>query len=100
MFTNYTGKLGVTQSLRMSGKHDFENPGERISAQINGNGGGKWFGITQQGWYAPSFVNDNSPEEKHMLIEGTTESVSFYPFHCQHLTLAFRSQCDFSMRHS
>lgn len=78
--------------------------GDRKVHVISDNGGGKWYGITQAGSYPPCQVNpgkcndssaNNSymdangnlvshPESRKMLIDGTSQELSFYPYHCQH----------------
>ncbi|WP_034042162.1 glycosyl hydrolase family 28-related protein [Wocania ichthyoenteri] len=78
--------------------------GDRKVHVISNNGGGKWYGITQAGSYPPCQVNagncnnstaNNSytdtngnlvshPESRKMLIDGTSQKLSFYPYHCQH----------------
>tara|TARA_R110002051_G_scaffold176966_1_gene246952 strand:- start:201 stop:2936 length:2736 start_codon:yes stop_codon:yes gene_type:complete len=80
--------------------------GDRKVHIISGNGGGKWYGITQAGSYPPCAVNpgncnnstaNNSffdsygnyvshPDSRKMLVEGTSQKLSFYPYHCQHDT--------------
>ena len=116
-------------------RHDFGIEGDRISVRINGNGGGKWYGVTQQGSYKPSryngiqtvsgisnaeraehqsFLPYQTPvtippvvdptatsadygartENRHMLIEGTSNPLTFYSFHCQHRIVPEGGQCD------
>ena len=77
-------------------------PGERKMVQITGNGGGRWYGLTQHGGH-PFGMSDPiladspppsgsgallySPNSRHLEINNTTgEPLIFYPFHCQHLT--------------
>jgi len=83
----------------------FGEFGDRKVHIISDNGGGRWYGITQSGAFPPCVGNPGScidettanfsyldnqgryishPESKKMLIEGTTQELNFYPFHCQH----------------
>ena len=111
-------------------RYDFGNPGRRVTVKINGEGGGKWYGVTQQGGYTPNQYNGApgstaaerrkhqslrpyqkpvhptdpvpdptadflvSPEVRHMVIEGTSNPLAFYSFHCQHIIIPDGGQCD------
>jgi hypothetical protein len=79
-------------------QRQWGDPGDRKTVIISGNGGGRWFGVTQHGGYLPPgsdthrpFTNTSgklvlSPEATHMRIEGTRQALTFYPYHCQHMT--------------
>jgi len=110
-------------------RYDFGNPGRRVTVKINDNGGGKWYGVTQQGGYPPNQYNGApgangverrkhqsllpyerpvqnppipdtaadyivSPDVRHMVIEGTSNPLTFYSFHCQHIIIPEGGQCD------
>ncbi len=87
------------------------DPGRIRVNLITGNGGGKWYGITQEGPYPPPDVDPDpvnedrpfrdgsgnlifSPQARQMLIEGTQEPLSFYPYHCQHMTQPSAALCE------
>jgi len=86
------------------------DPGRIRCTLITGNGGGKWYGVTQHGGYLPRDMdpgpNENrpyednngnlkmSPRARQMLILGTHEPLSFYPFHCQHMTQPKGALCE------
>ncbi len=77
----------------------FGDFGKGVATKITGNGGGKWYGVTQHGAFKPPGpvktayrvgpqTTDSlklSPDARHMLIDGTTAPLHFYPFHCQHM---------------
>ncbi len=78
------------------------NPGDIRLNVIRGNGGGRWYGLIQEGPYPPPEVpvgsgnrpyRDTSgnlimsPHARQVLIEDTSgEPLTFYPYHLQHLT--------------
>lgn len=78
------------------------DPGNIRLVVVSGAGGGKFFGVTQHGGFPPPGCKENSPEKcsmtdaqgtyftspdaRHLLVENNTEPLSFYPFHCQHMT--------------
>ncbi len=106
--------------LWRAGRHSIErdvyaqrtwgDPGRIRVTVITGNGGGRWYGVTQYGGYPPPDVdpgpgedrpftdgNGNlkmSPRARQMLIEGTHEPLTFYPYHCQHMTQPRAALCE------
>jgi Pectate lyase superfamily protein len=78
------------------------DPGKTRVTVITGNGGGRWYGVTQHGGYPPPDVDPGpdedrpftdgsgnlkmSPLARQMLILSTHEQLDFYPYHCQHMT--------------
>ena len=78
------------------------DPGNVRVLVISGAGGGKFFGVTQHGGYPPPGCKEtasekckmqdaqgnyfSSPDARLMLVEGNSEPLHFYPFHCQHMT--------------
>lgn len=72
--------------------------GDRRSVVIDGSGGGRWWGVTQHGGALPPLDGDArpytdsagrlvmSPDAAHMLIQNTTEPLTFYMYHAQHMT--------------
>jgi hypothetical protein len=85
------------------------DPGDRRTVVITKGGGGRWYGVTSHGGYPPPDVDPGSgvsrpymvggqlvlsPEARHILVSGTTEPLTFYPFHCQHMTPPKGAQCE------
>jgi hypothetical protein len=85
-------------------RRNWGDPGDRVNVLVRNNGGGRWYGVTFNGGYQPTNITDGftdengelkvSPEARHLLIEGTTEPLTFYPFHCQHMTAPYGTQCE------
>lgn len=68
----------------------WENDGDRQRAIITGHGGGRWYGVVQHG----GFGTVAEPEARHLLVDGTTEPLTFYSLHCQHLVPRGGPQCE------
>lgn len=80
------------------------NPGDRTSVIITNNGGGRWYGVTQHGGFLPGTSSDRSfltngeltmsSQARHMLIQNNKGSLTFYPFHLQHMTVPYGAQAE------
>jgi hypothetical protein len=78
--------------------------GDGRAIVVRGNGGGRWYGITLNGGHLPSedIFRDNkgnlkmSPSARNLLITGTTQPLTFYPFRCQHMTPPMGALCEIS----
>lgn len=74
------------------------DPGPRKTTRLRASGGGRWYGIVQHqgalpplvGGVRPFYDDDGeltlSQHHQHLSIVGTSEPLTFYSFHLQHLT--------------
>jgi len=91
-------------------QRQWGDPGDGRTTVIRGNGGGRWYGVTQHGGFLPPDVDPGpdedrpfedsngdlvmSPDARQMLIDGTHEPLRFYPYHCQHMTQPGGALCE------